>query len=98
DALTIQQIEAKPFRVTPLAPPPRPLGPRMPASLLGRASAVGTRRHIGSIDAQHHHRTAQAGAFGDSYASRRRRRYRSNTRSRLHPTSWARRDTAPTVH
>src|SRR5262249_59534991 len=38
------------------------------------------------------------GAFGDSYASRRRRRYRSNTRSRLHPTSWARRDTAPTVH
>ena len=37
----------------------------------------------------------QAGAFGDSYASRRRRRYRSNTRSRLYPTSWARRDTAP---
>ena len=35
------------------------------------------------------------GAFGDSYASRRRRRYRSNTRSRLYPTSWARRDTAP---
>src|SRR5262245_18880602 len=68
DALTIQQIEAKPFRVTPLAPPPRPLGPRMPASLLGRASAVGTRRHIGSIDAQHHHRAAQApsGYRGDA--------------------------------
>src|SRR5437763_3540170 len=27
--------------------------------------------------------TLQAGAFGDSYASRRRRRYRSNTRSNV---------------
>src|SRR4029434_985829 len=29
DALTIKQIEAQPFRVTPLSPPPRPLGPRV---------------------------------------------------------------------
>src|SRR5262249_12816762 len=60
DALTIQQIEAKPFGVTPLAPPPRPLGSCVPASHLGLPSAVGTRRHIGPIDAQHQDRTAEA--------------------------------------
>src|SRR5262245_61359234 len=60
DALTIKQIEAKPFGVTPLAPPPRPLGPRMPASLLGLARAVGTGRHIGAIDAQPQDRTPKA--------------------------------------
>src|SRR5207245_1208405 len=41
-AFTIKQIEAQPFRVTPLSPPPRPLGPRVPASLLGLPSTGGT--------------------------------------------------------
>src|SRR5262245_37336484 len=40
DALTIKEIKAKPFRVTPLAPPLRPLGPRVPTSLLGLSGAV----------------------------------------------------------
>src|SRR5712692_1530328 len=60
DARTIQQREAQPFRVTPLSPPPRPLGPRVPASLLGLPSPVGTGRHRGPIDAQHQDRTAKA--------------------------------------
>src|SRR5947207_15977796 len=60
DALTIKQIEAQPFRVTPLSPPPRPLGPRVPASLLGLPRTVGTARHISPIDAQHQARTPSA--------------------------------------
>jgi len=46
DALTIQPRAAQPLRVTPLAPPPRPLGPRVPASLPGLPSAVGTGRYL----------------------------------------------------
>src|SRR5215475_4311912 len=59
DALTIQQIEAKPSRITPLSPPPRPLCPPMPASFLGLPSAVGTGRHIGPINDEHQDRTAK---------------------------------------
>src|SRR5438876_11779226 len=47
DALAIKQIEAKALGVAPLPPPPRPLGPRVPSSLLGLPSTVGTGRHIG---------------------------------------------------
>ena len=46
DALTLKQREVPPFRVTPLSSPLRPLGPRVPASLLGLPSAVGTGRHL----------------------------------------------------
>src|SRR5215210_659311 len=60
DTLAIKQIEAKALGVSPLPPPPRPFGPRASWPLLGLSGAVGTRRHIGSIDAQHHHRTAKA--------------------------------------
>src|SRR5207253_3604280 len=60
DALAINQIEAKALCVAPLPPPPRPLGPRVPSSLLGLPSTVGTGRHIGPIDAQHQDRTAKA--------------------------------------
>src|SRR5919206_879429 len=60
NALTIQQIKAKALGVAPLPPPPRPFGPRASWPLLGLSGAVGTRRHIGASDAQHHHRTAKA--------------------------------------
>src|SRR5262249_16626014 len=68
DTLAIKQIEAKAFRIPPLPPPPRPFGPRASWPLLGLSGAVGTHRHIGSIDAQHHHRTAKAtsGHRGDA--------------------------------
>src|SRR4029453_12527894 len=59
DALAIKQIKAKALGVPPLAPPPRPFGPRASWPLLGFPGAVGTRRHIGAIDAQHQHRTAK---------------------------------------
>src|SRR5712691_7849561 len=57
DPVAIEQIEAKALRVTPLPPPPSPLGPLASWPLPGLPGAVGTRRHIGPIDAQHHHRT-----------------------------------------
>ena len=60
DALAIQQIEAKALRVAPFVLPPRP--PR-PLARLPRAApprAVRTRRHIGSVNPEHQHRTAQA--------------------------------------
>src|SRR5215510_13179056 len=60
NALAIQQIKAKALGVPPLPPPPRPFGSRASWPLLGLSGAVGTRRHIGAIDAQHHHRTAKA--------------------------------------
>src|SRR5262249_18326413 len=60
DTLPIKQIETQAFCVTPLAPPPRPLGPRVPSSLLGLPSTVGTGRHIGPIKAQHQDRPAKA--------------------------------------
>ena len=60
DTLAIKQIEAKALGVAPLPPPPRPFGPRVSWPPLGLSGTVGTRRHIGSINAQHHHRTAQA--------------------------------------
>src|SRR5688572_12667516 len=60
DALAIQQIEAKALRVTPLPPPPRPLGARAPVPCTSLASTVGPRRHIGAIDAQYQDRPAEA--------------------------------------
>jgi hypothetical protein len=68
DALTLQQREAQPLRLTPRAPPPRPLGSRVPASRLGRPSAVRTGRHLSPRDAQHPDRTAEAtrGHRGDA--------------------------------
>src|SRR5713101_2943389 len=60
DALAIKQREAKALRVAPCVLPPRP--PR-PLARLPRAappSAVGTRRHIGSVNPEHQHRTAPA--------------------------------------
>src|SRR5499427_11007580 len=68
DALAIQQIEAKALGVPPLPLPPRPFGPRASWPLLGFPGAVGTRRHISAIDAQHHHWTAKAprGHRGDA--------------------------------
>src|SRR4030095_8590510 len=60
DALPINEIKAKPFGITPLAAPQRPLGPM--AALAGTAppGTLRPRRHIGPINAQHQDRTAQA--------------------------------------
>jgi hypothetical protein len=60
DALTINQREAKAFRITPLATPQRPLGPM---AALARTAPPGTLRprgHLGPINAQHQDRTSQA--------------------------------------
>src|SRR6266581_7732441 len=60
DTLAIQQIEAKTLRVAPLSPPPRSPRSLASAPLAGCAGTVGTGRHIRPINAQDHHRTAQA--------------------------------------
>src|SRR4030095_744893 len=59
DALAIKQIEAKPFRVTPLPPPPCPPRSLGSAPVARYAGAVGTGRHIRAINAQDHHWTAK---------------------------------------
>ena len=43
DALAIEQIEAKALGVAPLAPPPRPLGPRAPCALAWGSRALSGR-------------------------------------------------------
>src|SRR6266700_511354 len=60
DTLAIQQREAKTLRVAPLSPPPRAPRALASAPLAGCAGTVGTGRHIRPINAQDHHRTAQA--------------------------------------
>src|SRR6266568_7870645 len=57
DAIAIHQIKAKTLGIAPLAAPARPIGPMAPWTRATPASAVGTRRHIGPIDAQHQHWT-----------------------------------------
>src|SRR5918911_4353988 len=56
DALTIQQREAKTFRVAPLPPPPRASGALASAPLAGCAGTVGPGRHIRPLNAQDHDR------------------------------------------
>jgi hypothetical protein len=60
DALSIDEIKAKAFGITPLAAPQCPLGPM---SALAGTAPPGTRRprgHIGPINAQHQDRPAKA--------------------------------------
>src|SRR5262249_34229154 len=58
--LVIDQIKPKALGITPLAMPRGASGPRVTLPRLALPSAVGTRGHVRSIDAQHQHRTAQA--------------------------------------
>src|SRR6266705_5856106 len=60
DALAIKQIETKALGVTPLPPPPSALGARAPLPGTGLPGTVGARRHIGTINTQHHHRPTVA--------------------------------------
>src|SRR5712691_1452634 len=60
DPIPIYEIQAKAFRITPLAAPQRPLGPM--AALAGTAppGTLRPRGHRGPITAQHQDRTAKA--------------------------------------
>src|SRR5438874_684732 len=60
DPLPIYEIQAKAFRITPRAAPPRPLGPL--AALAGTAppGPLRPRGPRGPLNAQHQDRTAQA--------------------------------------
>jgi hypothetical protein len=60
DPIPIHQIKAKAFRITPLAPPQRSLGPM--AALAGTAppGTLRARGHLGPINAQHQDWTAKA--------------------------------------
>src|SRR5215475_4146977 len=60
DPLPIHQIQAKAFRLPPLAAPQRPLGPMAAVAGTAPPSTLGSRGHIGPIDAQHQDRTAPA--------------------------------------
>src|SRR5262245_45010354 len=60
DALVIDQRKPKALGISPLAVPRGASGPRVPLPRLALPRACGTRGHVRPIDAQHHHRTAQA--------------------------------------
>src|SRR3989441_3602927 len=58
--LVIDQRKRKALGISPLAVPRGASGPRVTLPKLALPSAFGTRGHVRPIDAQHHHRTAQA--------------------------------------
>src|SRR5947209_18357920 len=60
NVLLVQQREAQALGIAPLAAPRGPSGPRVTSPRSALPGAIRTRGHRGSIDAQHHHRTAPA--------------------------------------
>src|SRR5262245_39115092 len=59
DMLALKQREAQALRIAPFVLPPRPPSPLARLPWAASPSAVGTRRHIGAVNPEHQHRTAQ---------------------------------------
>src|SRR5688500_10985939 len=68
DALTIEEVEAKPLRFAPLMAPSCPSRPVARLPRAAPASALRSRWHIGPINPQHQHRTAKTAGRDLGYA------------------------------